>query len=221
MELQQAILGRRSIRGFLSDSVSREDIQDLVEKAKWCPSWGNTQPYEIYVAMGEKVEEFKKQNVEAFLGGTASETEIPTPAEWPDLLKARYKDVGRQVLDSQNIGRKDMERRTEYYKAMFTAFNAPVFAFFTIDKRLLVEYSLLDVGLFLQTFCVLAHEKGLGTCIMAASVTYPEIVREVMSISDDKRLVIGVGLGYPDLKNNVNVFKRNRAPLEEILHWVD
>jgi nitroreductase len=79
---------------------------------------------------------------------------------------------------------------------------------------------MLDVGLILQTFCLMAHDKGLGTCIMAASVMYPEIARQVLSIPESKRLVMGAALGWPDTEASVNSFKRNRGDLEEFVRWV-
>ena len=85
----------------------------------------------------------------------------------------------------------------DHFAWMFTLFDAPAMVIFTLDKTLLLEYAMLDVGLILQTFCLLAHDKGLGTCILAAIVTYPEIVRKIFSIPETKRLVIGAGLGWP------------------------
>jgi nitroreductase len=91
---------------------------------------------------------------------------------------------------------------------------------FALDKTLLLEYAMLDLGLILQTFCLLAHDRGLGTCILAASVTYPEIAREVFSIPENKRLVMGAALGWPNTEAPVNLFERDRAPLEECVKWV-
>jgi nitroreductase len=67
---------------------------------------------------------------------------------------------------------------------------------------------------------LLAHDRGLATCILAASVTYPEIAREVFSISENKCLVMGAALGWPDTEAPVNLFERNRARLEECVKWV-
>ena len=54
MESNEAMERRRSIRAFLPDPVPREKIQKIVETARWAPSWGNTQPWEIVIADGEK-----------------------------------------------------------------------------------------------------------------------------------------------------------------------
>ena len=220
MELKEAVLGRRSTRQFLPRSVPDDLIKDLIAKSLWSPSWGNTQPWEIVVGTGESLEEYKKKNRDAILEGKSSTTDIPMPQVWPDHCKLRYKELGKSVLGALSIAREDQQARMDHFAWMFTLFDAPAMVIFTLDKTLLLEYAMLDVGLILQTFCLLAHDKGLGTCILAVSVMYPEIAREVFSIPDTKRLVIGVALGWPDTEAPVNSFKRNRGPLEEFVRWV-
>nr|ACF33461.1 putative nitroreductase [uncultured bacterium] len=220
MELQEAILGRRSIRQFLPKPVPDELIKDLIAKSLWSPSWGNTQPWEIVVGTGESLAKFKKKNRDAFLEGKSATTDIPMPQAWPDRNKLRYKELGKSVLGALSIPREDQQARIDHFAWMFTLFDAPAMVLFTMDKTLLLEYAMLDVGLILQTFCLLAHDRGLGTCVLAVSVMYPEIAREVFSIPDTKRLVIGTALGWPDSEATVNSFKRNRGPLEEFVRWV-
>ncbi|HEX7539113.1 MAG TPA: nitroreductase family protein, partial [Syntrophales bacterium] len=63
MELETAIRGRRSIRKFRPDAIPRKLLEELLETARWAPSWGNTQPWEIYVITGAPLEAFRKANV--------------------------------------------------------------------------------------------------------------------------------------------------------------
>jgi nitroreductase len=79
---------------------------------------------------------------------------------------------------------------------------------------------MLDIGLILQTICLLAHERGLGTTIMAVTVMYPEVLRKLLSIPDEKVIVLGMALGYPDWDAPANKFERTRANLEELVTWV-
>ena len=220
MELQEAVPGRRSIRQFLPEPVSEEMIKEILDRSFWSPSWGNTQPWEIVVGTGKSLAEFKKKNRAAFLEGQASTTDIPMPQVWPDSNKLRYKELGKSVLGALAIAREDQQARMDHFARMLSFFDAPAVVIFAVDKTLLLEYAMLDVGLILQTFCLLAHDKGLGTCILAAVVMYPEIVREVFSIPETKRLVMGAALGWPDTEAPVNSFERNRGHLEEFVRWV-
>ena len=220
MELQDAIRDRRSIRQFLAKSVSEDIIEDLLINSLWAPSWGNTQPWEIVVVMGEKLEAFKKKNQEALVSGKQSQTDVPMPHKWPEAYLDRYKSLGKSVLSSLSIAREDKEARLQHFIKMFGLFDAPAIVLITVDKELSLEYAMLDAGIFLQTFCLLAHDRGLGTCIMAAIVNYPEIARDLFSIPENKVLVMGAALGWPDPDAPVNFFERKRGTLDEFVKWV-
>jgi len=220
MELQEAIQNRRSIRQFLAKPVSEEIIRDLIAESLWSPSWGNTQPWEIVVVTGEKLAEFKKRNKEALLAGKAFQTDIPMPQVWPEAYMDRYKSLGKSVLSSLAIAREDKEARLQHFVRMFGLFDAPAIVLVNIDKALSLEYAMLDVGIFLQSFCLLAHDRGLGTCIMAAIVNYPEIVRELFAIPENKTIVMGAVVGWPDPEAPVNQFERQRGSLDDFVKWV-
>jgi nitroreductase len=220
MELQEAIRNRRSIRKFLPKPVPEEMIRELIADSLWAPSWGNTQPWEIVVVAGEKLAEFKKQNQEALLTGKPAQTDIPMPKVWPEAYLNRYKNLGKSVLSSLGIAREDKEARLQHFVKMFGLFEAPAIILVNIDKALSLEYAMLDIGILLQTFCLLAHDRGLGTCIMAAIVNYPEIVRELFSIPENKTIVMGAILGWPDPEVEVNQFERQRGSLDEFVTWV-
>ena len=80
---------------------------------------------------------------------------------------------------------------------------------------------MLDIGLIIQTICLLAHDKGIGTCIMAMAVRNPGLLRKILSIPADRKIVIGVAMGYPDEDFPLNNFERKRADIDEYVKWVD
>jgi nitroreductase len=49
MELQEAILKRRSVRKFTEDVVTDEELRQIFETVRWSPSWANTQVWEFIV----------------------------------------------------------------------------------------------------------------------------------------------------------------------------
>jgi nitroreductase len=220
MDVSEAVKNRRSIRRFLPERVPEETIKELISDALWAPSWGNTQQYEFVVATGDALERFKKENREAFMSGGKPKPDVPMPEEWPATLKRRYVDVGRSVLTSLSIPREDKIARMNYYADMRSLFNATALLILLVDKDILLEYAMLDVGIFIQTFKLLAHARGLGTISLSVSVHYPEIIRRIFGVPESRRIIIGTALGWPDNTSPVNNFERKRDPVEMFVRWV-
>ena len=55
MELQEAILKRRSIRKFSDYHVTDNEINDMLEAARWAPSWANTQSWEFIIVRDRRL----------------------------------------------------------------------------------------------------------------------------------------------------------------------
>lgn len=49
MDVFEAIKKRRSVRAYTSEKVSEEDVERLIEAARWAPSAGNIQPWEFII----------------------------------------------------------------------------------------------------------------------------------------------------------------------------
>jgi len=219
MELREAIRTRRSIRWFLPKPVSKQIIQELIGESLWAPSWANTQPWEIIVVTGEPLERFKKENKEALLAGQTSIPDIPMPTRWPEELNNRSRDLFKTLFEILAIDQ-DAERRLDYYARMYYLFDASALILVLIDKELSLEYAMLDVGIFLQTFLLLAHNAGLGACVFSGTVHCPEIAHRHFAIPDTKLLVMGVVLGWPDMDAPINNFVRKRRHVEESVRWI-
>ena len=220
MEIFQTVTTRRCIRKFRPDPVPGDLVREILEAARWSPSWGNTQPWEIVVVAGEPLKCFKETNRKRFLEGVATAPDTPMPEVWPELLKRRYTQVGKSVLTALSISREDVEARIRYGGDMFALFDAPCLLLFCVDKGLAREYAMLDIGAIQQTVCLLAPARGLGSCILAASVRYPALIRETLQIQEGKAVIIGIALGYPDSEAPVNHFIRERATPDEFITWV-
>jgi nitroreductase len=223
MELEHAVRNRRSIRKFKPDPITREIISEILEAARWAPSWANTQPWEFYVITGDTLEKYRQANFRKCMEGEAHAPEIPMPdpAVWPENFKQKSKRLGRRVLESQNISRDDHRARKDYYGEVFSLFGAPCLIAVCLNRDIPLAYAMLDVGLIMQTISLLSHERGLGTCMLAASVRYPSILRKLLPIPDDRVLVLGTAMGYPDLESPINLLQRERADLDEFVSWVE
>ncbi|MBO5312644.1 MAG: nitroreductase family protein [Clostridia bacterium] len=66
MELQGAIKGRRSIRGYISEEIDQEVIRELVKSAQLAPSWKNSQTARFYVALSREAKERVRDSLADF-----------------------------------------------------------------------------------------------------------------------------------------------------------
>jgi nitroreductase len=221
MELAAAIKGRRSIRKFKAQDVPKKVITEVLEVARWSPSWGNTQPWNLHVLTGKALAKFKETNLDKTFAGEPGSSDVPMLENWPEAMKTRYAELGKVILSAQGIKREDKEGREKYYRSMISFFDAPCLILVCISRDNLVEYQMLDAGLIAQNICLAAHDKGLGTCLMAAAARYPAAVRKIAAIPDDQKIVVGIALGYPDLSFPLNSFERERAKLDEFVHWAE
>ena len=74
------------------------------------------------------------------------------------------------------------------------------------------EYSLLDVGIAVEHFCLQATELGLGTCIIG---WFDEKkVKKLLDIPK-RRVPLLISVGYPVSEHR----KKVRKPLEEMSSW--
>ncbi len=218
MELNNAVQGRRSIRAFLPDPVPREKVLKAAEIARWAPSWGNTQPWEMVVADGDKV----RQLADAFSEESAKSEprpDISMPAGFPDPHKVRYVGLGKALFDAMGIQRGDKDARKQHYTNMYRFFGAPAVVYFVIDARLNEPYSCLDIGSIGTTFCYAAFQEGLGTIYLAASMHFPDIVRRVLEIPAEKKVVIGIAIGYPHPDAPASLFRSSRESVQSILRF--
>lgn len=222
MSVKEAIRNRRSTRAYQDKTVPVELMHELLDDALWSPSWGNTQCWEIYVAQGDDLNKIKEGFLQRYQDGVTPSADIPMAVDiktdWPERMKNRYMAVGKAIFDHLDIKRGDSEGREAYYHSMHRFFDAPSLIVLAVDKDVSVEYGLFDLGILTQTISLAAHEKGLGTCIMALTAFYPEVIRDVLNIKDNHKIAVGITLGYPDNENRINSFKRDRVEKEEVLH---
>ena len=221
MDITQAVKERRSIRKFKSDRIPESLVHQILDEARWSPSWGNTQPWEFYVITGKPLKKFKAANCDKLTGGVKISPDVKMPETWTERLKKRYNAIGKSTLAALGIAREDAASRNDYMCTMFRLFDAPCLIVACVDKdSSSIEYAMLDVGLITQTICLLAHNRGLGTCIMACAVRFPSVLKDILPHAENKLMVAGIALGYPDREAPINNFDRERATLEESVIWV-
>ena len=72
-----------------------------------------------------------------------------------------------------------------------------------------------DLGMFLQTFMLLAKEEGLDTCAQEAWSMKHDSISEFVQADSNDMLFCGMSIGYEDTSDPINSLKSKRRPLAE------
>jgi|TARA_B100000700_G_scaffold93382_1_gene105424 nitroreductase len=218
MDVSEAVDSRKSIRAFLDKAVDDSLIKELLEKTSRSASGGNLQPWQIYVINGDTMNSFHKFQSEW------TEPETPAYAIYPENLKEPYKTSRYEVADDMysllGIAREDKEERFKQVLKNYEFFGAPA-AFFCFVDRQMGRPQWSDLGMFLQTFMLLAREAGLDTCPQEAWAMKQESVTAFVEAPDELMLFCGMAIGYQDESEKVNELRTSRRPVEDWAVFLD
>lgn len=221
MDILEAIRGRFSNRAYRDMPVPRATIEQILDVARWAPSGVNAQPWQVAVVTGATQAGLSEALLAARMAG---EPERPDyryyPEEWREPYKSRRRACGLALYSALKIGKDEADRRMKAWNNNYRFFGAPVGLLFFVD-RALAQGSWVDVGMFIDNVMLAARGFGLATCPQASLAEYPDIVRQRLDIPEDRALICGMALGYPDPDAAVNNYRTEREPATAFTRWYD
>ncbi len=221
MDLQQAMLERRSIRGFTNDPVPRALLEDVIALANRAPSSMNTQPWHFHVLTGAPLERVREGNSTRMLQGVPPVREINDHGAYDGVHRTRQVDIAKQLFAAMGIEREDKERRQDWVMRGFRQFDAPVSIVVCFDKSLdggtIAHF---DLGAVTYGLVLAAWSKGLGSVINGQGIMQSPVVREHAQIPDDQVIMTCVALGWPDEEFSANDVKSLRRPVDNVARFV-
>ncbi len=78
-----------------------------------------------------------------------------------------------------------------------------------------------DLGMFLQSFMLLAQEAGLDTCPQEAWASKAETVATFVDAQEELMLFCGVAIGHANPDAPVNSLESEREPLSTFAKFVE
>jgi len=187
MSVIEAITTRRSVPQFKPDPVPKELIQRLLDAAVWVPNHRMTEPWQFYV-LGETT---KRKFAE--IRRDLRKQSLPNP-DAPEVKPALQKIVDDTVNTPVIIlvtsrGHTDPELQEENYWATFGAVYA---------------------------FMLAAWAEGLGTYFRTGPIRQYPLLRQMLNLEDDQRIIGVVYAGYPAV-----VPQKQRTPSAAKTVWLD
>ncbi|MBD7915408.1 nitroreductase [Clostridium sp. Sa3CUN1] len=181
MDAISMIKERRSVRKFKNEKVDRELMKEIVDIARWAPSWVNYQIARYTLVDNEEmIKELANEGVNGFIYNI-------------DTLK-NAKGVAVLSFVKGKSGTYDKEYITSKGNT----------------------WEVFDAGIACQTFCLAAHAKGVGTCIMG--VIDEKSIAKIVNLPEEETVAALIVYGYED---GEHVATSKRKNVEEIMRFVD
>ena len=217
MDLLKVINERKSIRAFKTDPVPREKIEEILNLTIHAPSAINLQPWEFIILTGEEKERLGRRLIKAY-----REKQISCgPGNVKPLPKTIAKR-GAKTLELMNPFFEEMGLNSDKFinEGSCNFYGAPVAILICQDDSF-PKARFVDIGLVLAYFILVAHEFGLATCPIGLITAYEDEIKDLLNIPENKNVVIGVALGYPNRDIPINHFKSPRDDLEKFVRWIE
>ncbi len=162
MTATEVILGRRSIRKYKDEVVSRAVMKEIVDLVRFSPSWANTQIARFTLIDSPKViKEIAESGVNSF------SYNIKTLENAKGVAVLSYTKGKSGSLEGKGEG---IEKK-DFWEAF-------------------------DSGIACQTFCLAAHEKGVGTCIFG--VINAEEIAKIIALPEGESVASLIVYGIAD-----------------------
>ena len=214
-----ALETRLSVRDFLPTAVPMDTIRQVLATASRAPSGGNVQPWRIDVVSGARLDALKaimQRRLAEVAAGDRSES--PEYDIYPKELVSPHRDyrfkIGEDMYARLGIPREDKAKRLQWFARNYQFFGAPVALFCSVDRRMgPPQWS--DLGMFLQTFMLLAVEQGLATCAQEYWSVRHGAIRAFVGAPQEEMLFCGMSIGRADSAAPINALRSERMPLEQ------
>jgi nitroreductase len=215
MDVFEAVASRYSCRAFLPTPVPEKIVRDILERASRAASGGNLQPWRVHALAGKKLEALRaivRSRLDELPRFEGAEYDI-----YPRALKEPYESrrhrSGVMLYQSVGVTREDRVGRYRQYARNFLFYDAPVGMFFSIDRSMgPPQWS--DLGGYIQTVMLLAHDYGLHSCAQEAWTHLHKTLPPFLGLPPEFMLFCGMALGHADPDAPINNWRSPREPLD-------
>lgn len=198
MDAMTAILQRRSVRRFTSDTVEPRKIEAILEAARWAPSGGNTQPWDFVVVNDSDI----RRKLAALL-------KLAHLQHWTEVMATPHdeKVLADKVDMADKLARGPifivvcLNRKRGYTTSKYAEFG------YFLDLQ--------SVAAAIENMLLAATAQGLGSVWMGTPRLKQPEMKELLGIPESVEIVAVVTLGYPAEEAG----PRSRDTLESMVHY--
>jgi nitroreductase len=221
LDFSELVRARHSVRAFLPEPLSKEELDGVLGDAQRSPSNSNTQPWHVHIVSGAKRDELRAALLDAAARGEMSlDFSFDPKYGQNDVLLDHVSRYGQVYYETMGVARGDAEGRGKLMLRNLEFFDAPHVAFLFLPVVGDSVRVAADIGMYAQTFLLSLTARGFGGIPQTMLGHFANTVREVLGISDEHKLLFGISFGRPDKTALANSFRVDRVPVEDsvVLH---
>lgn len=161
----EIVMGRRSVRRYLSDPVPSDAVERVLEAARWAPSAHNAQPWRFVVL---REQDAKRGLAEAM--ARAWERDLQEDGVPRDMR--------------EDLARTSVERFTSAPIVIVACMTMEEMDEYPDERRREAERAMAaqSAAAAIQNLLLAAHDEGLGACWFCAPLFCPDAVRGALGI---------------------------------------
>jgi nitroreductase len=210
---RDVIRNRHSVRSFLPEPVPDAVMRAVLEDAQLAPSNCNTQPWQVHIVSGAKLDALSR----AVLADEEAGRHTPdfSFGAYPGVYGQRLKAQGAAYYQAIGVAREatDDRRTAALYNLKF--FGAPHVALLFMPAVGDSVRVAGDIGMYGQTFLLSLTAHGLGGIPQTMLGFYAATIRGLLGIEPSMKMLFGISFGYPDETSAANRYRIGKAPIEE------
>lgn len=215
MELLEGVQTRKTVRKFRDKKVDKSLVSKILLDAHWAPSASNQQPWKFRVVTGaplmQLTDRIRQAHRERKKGYDPSKGKT-IPAEYVERTKTLFRQL------KPYISRLGDENKGFIESGSYRFYDAPVVIFMSLHKHM-PESRLLDIGMAAQNLMLSAHARGLGTCAIALTLLYSDVISSELNVDAEDEIVLSIALGFSDPEFPVNRFRASRERIDDFIIW--
>lgn len=206
MDFVEAVKGRRSVRRFTGEPVSKEDIRGIVETATWAANASNKQMWRFLAITNQSVKEEMFRAISGAFGDLYEKAGTGEKAPGRTHYATFFVDapVAIAVLVEPYFTKADQ---------LLEQIGVP-----DAERAALRQYpNIQSLGAAIQVLCAAAYAKGYGTCWMTGPNLARKELEQILKVESPWGLLAIIAMGRPA----ETPAPRPRRPVDEVLTFID
>lgn len=213
----QLMQARHAVRAYRPQAVASAVLEQIFRIAQLAPSNCNTQPWQVHVVSGVRLDNLRAQMTANARAGELT-LDFPYDAKYAGIYQQRQYAAADAMYSAMQVPRADKAQRQAVFMRNYACFDAPHAVFLFLPEPFGVREA-ADLGLYAQALMLAMTAHGLGCCPQTSLSFHADLIRRELGIDTAQKLLFGISFGYADPDHPINQARTGRAALADAVSF--